>query len=60
MVLLITAAAFVLIREAQEDTVLQIPNPPGVEGNTSIPILKGVQILIDMIGIREFYETHHV
>lgn len=45
-------AAFVLIREAQEDTVLQIPNPPGVEGNTSIPILKGVQILIDMIGIQ--------
>lgn len=42
-----------MIREAQEDTVLQIPNPPGVEGSTPMPIWKGVQIVIDMVGVRK-------
>lgn len=45
-------AGFVMIREAQEDTVLQIPNPPGVEGSTPMPIWKGVQIVVDMVGVQ--------
>ncbi|KAH0580883.1 hypothetical protein H2248_012042 [Termitomyces sp. 'cryptogamus'] len=45
-------AGFILIREAEEDTVLQIPNPPGQEGTTPFPVSKGVQIIVDMIGIQ--------
>ncbi|KAF8966623.1 cytochrome P450 [Flammula alnicola] len=43
----------ILIREAFEDTMLQIPNPPGEEGTTTIPVPKGVQVIVDMVGIRE-------
>jgi len=49
-----TASGFVLIREATEDTVLQIPNPPGVGGNTVLPVQKGVQVVVDMIGVRKY------
>jgi hypothetical protein len=50
----ITAPAYVLLREAREDTILTIPNPVGVEGSTTVPIQKGVTFLIDMVGTREF------
>ncbi|KAF8068982.1 cytochrome P450 [Lyophyllum atratum] len=45
-------AGFILIREATEDTVIQIPNPPGQEGTTPFPVPKGVQIMVDMIGVQ--------
>ncbi|KAF9010234.1 cytochrome P450 [Cyathus striatus] len=45
-------AGHVMIREASEDTVLNIPNPPGEEGSTSMPIPKGVQVVVDMIGVQ--------
>lgn len=54
---LITAAGFIMIREAQEDTVLHIPNPPGVEGSTAVPIPKGIQVVVDMVGVRKFCAT---
>jgi hypothetical protein len=57
MVLLMTAPGYLLIREAEEDTVLEIPNPPGVEGSTTIPVPKGVQVVVDMVGVRKFCAT---
>ena len=33
-----------MIREAAEDTVLEIPKPHGEVGTTTIPIRKGVQV----------------
>ena len=42
-----------MIREALEDTVLKVPNPPGVEGEKLVPLLKGAQVTIDVVGIRE-------
>ena len=38
------AAGHVLIREAAEDTVLEIPKPHGQVGTTTIPVPKGVQV----------------
>lgn len=40
----VSAAGHVMIREAKEDTILDIPNPVGQEGSTTIPIPKGVQV----------------
>jgi len=45
-------AGHLMIREATEDTVIQIPNPPGEEGSTAVPVLKGVQIVVDMVGVQ--------
>ncbi|KAJ7064839.1 cytochrome P450 [Mycena amicta] len=60
-------AGHVLIREASEDTILQVPNPVGEEGTTAVPIQKGTQvsvfdsqskwltagqIIVDMIGLQ--------
>ncbi|RDB29811.1 hypothetical protein Hypma_014185 [Hypsizygus marmoreus] len=45
-------AGNLLIREATEDTVLQIPNPPGQEGTTAFPVPKGLQIVVDMVGVQ--------
>jgi hypothetical protein len=42
-----------MIREAFEDTVLEIPNPHGEEGSKIVPVPKGTQVLVDMIGVRE-------
>ncbi|KAG6901989.1 hypothetical protein C0995_005948 [Termitomyces sp. Mi166 len=47
-----TAAGHIMIREATEDTVLQVPNPPGQEGTTPFPVPKGVQVIVDMIGVQ--------
>ncbi len=48
-----TAAGHLLIREATKDTVLQIPNPLGQDGFTSLPVPKGGQIVVDMVGVRQ-------
>ncbi|KAJ7158318.1 cytochrome P450 [Mycena crocata] len=45
-------AGHVLIREATEDTVLKVPNPVGEEGSKTIPIPKGTQVTVDMIGVQ--------
>ncbi|KAF8649606.1 hypothetical protein AX16_005697 [Volvariella volvacea WC 439] len=45
-------AGHVLIREATEDTILNIPKPPGQEGSTSLPIAKGAQVIVDMVGVQ--------
>jgi len=37
-------------REAFEDTILQIPNPHGEEGVKTVPVPKGTQVIIDMVG----------
>ena len=38
------ASGHVLVREATEDTVLEIPKPHGQVGTTTIPVPKGVQV----------------
>ncbi|KAJ7185586.1 cytochrome P450 [Mycena filopes] len=45
-------AGHVLIREATEDTVLNVPNPVGEEGTQTIPIPKGTRVTVDMIGVQ--------
>jgi len=45
-------AGHVLIREAAEDTVLAVPNPVGEEGSRTIPIPKGTEIILDMVGVQ--------
>ncbi|KAF8914791.1 cytochrome P450 [Mucidula mucida] len=45
-------AGHLLIREATKDTVLQIPNPLGQDGFTSMPVPKGGQIVVDMVGVQ--------
>ncbi|KAG6829040.1 hypothetical protein H0H87_012773, partial [Tephrocybe sp. NHM501043] len=45
-------AGHILIREATEDTVLQIPNPPGQDGSTPFPVPKGTQVMVDMVGVQ--------
>ncbi|PBK68763.1 cytochrome P450 [Armillaria solidipes] len=42
----------VLIREATKDTVIQVPRPVGEEGTISMPIPKGFQIIVDMVGVQ--------
>ncbi|KAJ6472539.1 cytochrome P450 [Mycena sanguinolenta] len=44
--------AYIMIREATEDTILTVPNPPGEEGSKSVPITKGTQIVVDMVGVQ--------
>ncbi|KAJ7634807.1 cytochrome P450 [Roridomyces roridus] len=45
-------AGYGLAREAVEDTVLTIPNPVGEEGSKTIPIPKGTEVMLDMIGVQ--------
>ncbi|KAG6897035.1 hypothetical protein C0992_004508 [Termitomyces sp. T32_za158] len=45
-------AGHIMIREAAEDTVLQIPSPLGQEGTTPFPVPKGVQVMVDMVGVQ--------
>jgi hypothetical protein len=52
------AAGHVMIREATEDTVLTVPNPAGEEGSKTIPIPKGTQIMVDMVGARTSDAPH--
>ncbi|KAJ7719189.1 cytochrome P450 [Mycena maculata] len=56
-------AGHALIREAIEDTVLTIPNPVGEEGSKTIPIPKGTQVTVDMVGVQynpRYFEDPHV
>jgi hypothetical protein len=46
-------SAFLLMREAAEDTVLQIPGLNGQEGTTPLVVKKGVNVIVDLIGIRK-------
>ncbi|KAJ3878539.1 cytochrome P450 [Lentinula edodes] len=41
-----------MIREASEDTVLQIPNPRGQEGTMPFMIPKGQVVVVDMVGVQ--------
>ncbi|KAF8138092.1 cytochrome P450, partial [Mycena galopus ATCC 62051] len=45
-------AGHAIIREAAEDTVLTVQNPVGEEGTKVIPIPKGTEIVVDMIGVQ--------
>ncbi|KJA21399.1 hypothetical protein HYPSUDRAFT_42040 [Hypholoma sublateritium FD-334 SS-4] len=45
-------SGYLLIRTAFEDTVLQIPNPRGEEGDKTIPVPKGTLVVVDMIGLQ--------
>jgi hypothetical protein len=45
-----------MMRDAAEDTVLQIPNPPGEDGSTALPVPKGVQVCRS----RSFYLTRGI
>ncbi len=41
---LLLASGYIMIREAMEDTSLQIPKPLGEEGVTTVPVPKGTQV----------------
>lgn len=43
-------SAAVMIREATEDTVLNIPNLPGEKGPKTVVMPKGSQVTIDLVG----------
>ncbi|KXN80680.1 Cytochrome P450 4d8, partial [Leucoagaricus sp. SymC.cos] len=45
-------SGFVMIREAREDTILTIPNEDGMEGTRTIPVSKGTEVIVDMIGVQ--------
>ncbi|KIK52840.1 hypothetical protein GYMLUDRAFT_49679 [Collybiopsis luxurians FD-317 M1] len=42
----------VMIRQASEDTALQVPNPRGQEGTHSMVILKDQVVVVDMVGVQ--------
>ncbi|KAJ7634855.1 cytochrome P450 [Roridomyces roridus] len=53
----------VVMREAAEDTVLTIPNPVGEEGSKTIPIPKGSEVIVDMVGVQHnprYFEDPHI
>ena len=50
----LVAAANFLLREAVEDTVLEIPKPHGQVGTTMIPVPKGVQVTNYRISLKRF------
>ncbi|KAJ7359260.1 cytochrome P450 [Mycena albidolilacea] len=47
-----TPPGHALIRQATEDTVLTVQNPMGEEGSKNIPIPKGTEITLDMVGVQ--------
>jgi len=44
-------SAYLMIREAFEDTVLQVPNPHGEDGVKTLHVPKGTEVIVDMIGV---------
>ncbi|KAL0569773.1 hypothetical protein V5O48_012184 [Marasmius crinis-equi] len=42
----------IMIREATEDTAIDIPNPRGEDGNRTHPVQKGSWVIIDMVGVQ--------
>lgn len=49
------APGYLMIRQATEDTILTIPNARGEEGTRTIAIQKGAEVVVDMVGVREFF-----
>ncbi|KAH9973810.1 cytochrome P450 [Lactifluus volemus] len=45
-------AAYILIREAIEDTILNIPNADNQPGTRQVPIPKGLSVIVDVAGIQ--------
>ncbi|KIK52839.1 hypothetical protein GYMLUDRAFT_49677 [Collybiopsis luxurians FD-317 M1] len=45
-------AGQIMVRQASEDTVIQIPNPRGEEGTRSIVVSKGQEVVVDMVGLQ--------
>jgi hypothetical protein len=45
-----------MIREATEDTVLAIPNPPGEDGSHPLPVQKGAQVFINTLTRHNFFK----
>lgn len=50
-------AGALMIRETTEDTILNIPNPPEIGGTKAVPLRKGSQVTVDMVGVRTY--LHH-
>jgi hypothetical protein len=50
----LVASAHILLREAGEDTVLEIPKPHGQVGTTMIPVPKGAQVISYRIPLKMF------
>ncbi|KAG6830546.1 hypothetical protein H0H87_007745 [Tephrocybe sp. NHM501043] len=44
--------AYITIRKAAEDTILNIPNPVGEEGNTPLAVQKGTRMVFDFVGMQ--------
>jgi len=42
-----------MVREAVDDTVLNVPNADGKPGMRQVPIPKGLPVIVDVVGIRE-------
>lgn len=51
---LLVASVHIMIREAAEDTVLEIPKPHGQVGTTTIPVPRGVQVTSCRILLKSF------
>lgn len=49
----LTAAGYIMVREAVDDTVLNVPNADGKPGMRQVPIPKGLPVIVDVVGIRE-------
>ncbi|KAG6918369.1 hypothetical protein DXG01_015021 [Tephrocybe rancida] len=45
-------AAYLMLREAAEDTILNLPSPVGQHGNTALAVHKGTIVVLDLIGIQ--------
>ncbi|KAL0570941.1 hypothetical protein V5O48_011025 [Marasmius crinis-equi] len=43
--------AYIMLRKATDDHVLDIPNPRGQEGTQPLPVPKGFLAVVDMVGI---------
>ncbi|KAG6824632.1 hypothetical protein H0H93_001807, partial [Arthromyces matolae] len=41
-----------MMREAVEDTVLNLPNPVGEDGFTPLPVQKGTFVVLDVVGMQ--------
>ena len=48
-----TAAGYVMIREATEDAILNVPNGDEKLGARQVTIPKGLPVIVDVVGIRE-------
>jgi len=43
---------YILVREAVDDTVLNVPNADGKPGMRQVPIPKGLPVIVDVVGIQ--------